>query len=215
MNDIRKTIGWADYSWNPFRGLCPVGCWYCYAARMYGRFGWEKGLTWNSSPLEKYGKVKQGARIFVCSTYEIFHPTIDGAMRDWVFKIIAEHPEQTFIILTKLPARIDRLMPPNVWLGVSVTGILDWERRVNILMRVDAPLRFVSMEPLLGNVPDFRPRPDWLIVGRLTGRGTINNPPADHLRIIRKQCEADHLPLYEKSNLRGILYGPLIQEFPR
>ena len=39
---MNKTkIEWCDYTLNPVKGLCPVGCSYCYARRLYRRFGWN------------------------------------------------------------------------------------------------------------------------------------------------------------------------------
>jgi len=32
MNPIKKSIGWADFSWNPVTG-CTHGCEYCYARK--------------------------------------------------------------------------------------------------------------------------------------------------------------------------------------
>ena len=40
---MNKTkIPWCDYTANPVKGLCPMACSYCYARRLYKRFGWDE-----------------------------------------------------------------------------------------------------------------------------------------------------------------------------
>lgn len=69
---------------------------------------------------------------------------------------------------------------PNVWLGVSVENRATLERLYD-LGRVPAAVRFISYEPALEAVGDFRlphfacnmglPNPDWIIVGGESGHG--------------------------------------------
>lgn len=85
-------------------------------------------------------------------------------------------PRRTFQLLTK---RADRLAvlapglvwPENVWMGVTVE---DNERlvRVDRLRTVSAAVRFLSVEPLLGPLPDLTlDGIDWVIVGGESGPG--------------------------------------------
>jgi protein gp37 len=212
VNNVKKSIGWADYSWNPIKGLCPVGCWYCYAKGFYNRFKLDPTPRLDLDALMSDPFPKKPSRIFVCSTFELFHPEADP-YRNNVFKVIGLYPEHTFIILTKLPERIDRPMPPNVWLGVSVTGVLDYWR-TGELRKYSATVRFASMEPLLHPVWSIPPV-DWLIVGRLTGHGKVDDPMLGILRRIAEESKKKGVPLFMKSNLAGIWPGPLIQEFPK
>ena len=65
------------------------------------------------------------------------------------------------MILTKRPENVDRLaparpgylrLPGNVWLGVSVED-QEWaDARISVLLTIQAAVRFVSAEPLLGPV---------------------------------------------------------------
>jgi protein gp37 len=214
-------IEWCDYTWNPIRGACPVGCAYCYARSIYNRFKLdptprldEKEL---SAPVDRFTKAKGRipdvpVRIFVCSTFDLFAAVADK-WRDRIFRVIESDTFDTFIILTKLPERIDRPMPSNVWLGVSVTDDHEW-RRFHALLGVEARVRFVSMEPMLGvTMPQLRP--DWMIIGRLTGHGKRFDPSRNLLESIRVECAAAEIPLFEKSNLAGLVDSPLIQEWPR
>lgn len=216
MNDVRKSIGWADYSWNPIKGLCPEECIYCYACRTYERFGWDKNITLVDDKIERYGRVPDGSRIFVCSTMELFHPDVPSSYRDYVFTTIVGHPEHTFIILTKRPEKIDRPMPKNVWLGVSITARIDvwrWEE----LQGHEATVKFVSFEPILGAVPYLDPLPDWAIIGRMTGHGRRYDPEIETLSDFYDIYVGlgPGIPIFVKHNLAGIWPGELIQEFPR
>src|SRR5665811_397827 len=62
----------------------------------------------------------------------------------------------TYQILTKRPNRMAEItasLPvlPNVWLGTSVENA-DYLGRISDLRQVNAVVRFVSFEPLLGSV---------------------------------------------------------------
>lgn len=232
MNKTR--IEWTDYTWNPIKGLCPVGCWYCYARKMYERFKWDPKVrldpesfgscqdfyTPNLTVYEKLEKIKFGSKIFICSTFELFHPQVPKVWKDAIFQATEENPHHTFQILTKMPENIDRSMPDNVWLGVSVTKSdeVGWNR-LSHLKESTARIKFVSFEPILGllnssiilNSVDF----DWFIFGRLTGygkkydfdkRGLICN--INTLKIGYKK------PVFLKDNLKDIWGEDLIQEFP-
>ena len=59
--------------------------------------------------------------------------------------------------------------PPNVWLGVSVENA-DYVTRIADLRKVPAAVRFLSVEPLLGPIPDLPLEGiHWVIVGGESG----------------------------------------------
>lgn len=211
-----KGIEWCDYTWNPIKGLCPVGCWYCYGRKIYQRFGMNPKVRLNLNELIMPFP-KKPSRIFVCSTFELFHPIADK-WRDEIFEIINLESRHTFIILTKMPERIDRPMPDNVWLGVSVSRRDDL-RRIDKLHEAKSRVRFVSYEPLLdddGAAPNgLLSGLDWVIVGKLTGHGHALDPSRDSVENIVKAAQLWDIPIFLKNNLREI-WGPnLIQEFPK
>lgn len=209
-------IEWCDWSWNPIKGLCPVGCWYCYARRMYERFGMDRTVRLDPDELVRPLVLGHPAKIFVCSTFEIFHPEVDH-YRDLIFQVIEDNPQHTFQVLTKMPERIDRAMPDNVWLGVTI-NYTDHagDERIVALMRAKASVKFVSFEPLLGNVDrTYIPRDlDWVIVGRLTGHGNKRNPPKPWIEEIVSNARKANAAIFLKHNLKEIWGEDLIQEFP-
>jgi len=234
----KSKIEWCNFSWNPVKGLCPEDCKtpdgksYCYARAMYRRFGWDEKISYDYAPLEAYGKIKSGSRVFVCSTFELFNERVDH-FRPSIFSTIESRPDLTFIILTKRPERIDRPMPDNVWLGVSCDGS-DWERddaRIEALEQMTtAKVKFISYEPLLGSprywghwTDDRIGGVQWIIAGKLTGRRpkdigcfkSYNDMVRGHIETLIVLARRDKIPLFLKDNLKDIWGGPLIQEYPK
>lgn len=209
---VRGPNGELGYSWNPIKGLCPVGCWYCYARKMYKRFKWSPEISLNTPT--GHWHVPDGSRVFVCSTMEMFHPRVPRRYRDYIFQEIGDYPKLTFIILTKMPELIDRPMPDNIWLGVSVTRMENISR-ISCLLDKKAKTKFISFEPLL----DYPALPahgiDWVIIGKLTGHGTKHDPPKRWIESLVDMARGLKYPVFLKNNLRDV-WGPnLIQEFPR
>ena len=221
---MNKTkIEWADYTWNPIKGLCPEACWYCYARRMYHRFrldNFYEHLEFHVTrgEIDKMGRLSP-SRIFICSTMEMFHPQVEAPWRDKIFQTIEMFPQHTFIILTKRPELIDRPMPDNVWLGVSVTGASTWEiYRTAALGRAKARIKFISFEPILGApwlLSAMPLRANWIIAGRLTGHGKKRDPHHSTIEAIVEYGRVNGIPVFLKNNLKDIWPGPLIQEYPQ
>lgn len=218
-----SSIGWTDYTWNPIKGMCPVNCKtpdgkeYCYARKMYKRFGWQRGLIFDWGEVHAPRKLKIPSKIFVCSTIEMFHPKIPKEYRDGIFRTIESCPQHTFQILTKFPENIDRAMPDNVWLGVTITGEND-EVRTDALIEAKARIKFISCEPMLLDCKDIIysfDDIDWLILGRLTGHGKKYDPACSILCDFVDATEEHNIPLFMKDNLKSSWgNAPLIQEFP-
>lgn len=173
----RTKIDWADYSWNPIKGRCPVKCWYCYARKLYDRFKWMEFLEADDfedeclitedmvfldepelesplllkQPRGQYGSWRgRPCRIFCGSTIELFHPQVRIYFQH-ILDIIIQCPQHTFIILSKRINEADAYtLPDNVWLGATVTGepMLDLNA-FNLTDRRSPRIRFLNFEPLL------------------------------------------------------------------
>ncbi len=207
-------IEWCDYSWNPITG-CRGGCEYCYARRIYRRFGLSFEPTWHEDEVYAPARLGKPARIFCCSVSDPFGEGVEPA---WVWDILdimhgtARH---TYYLLTKRPDRIAELVEgcyvspvdmPQLWLGVTVTCEADlW--RVARLICAPAAHRFISVEPLLGPV-DLTPalraikpiRPEWVIIGAQTGPGAR---PVDQHAVSRivQDCIQFGVPFFVKDNV--------------
>ena len=82
----------------------------------------------------------------------------------------------------------------NVWVGTSVEDQKRADERIQILLQVPATVRFLSMEPLLGEVklPAIMKKADWrelhwVIVGGESGPGARPMHP-NWARTIRDDC---------------------------
>jgi len=189
------SIEWTDATWNPVAG-CSVlspGCTNCYAMRMAARLEamgvakyrgltrrsgkrtvWTGRIRLDRGSLEAPLAWRKPRMIFVNSMSDLFHDDVPFAHVADVWSVMARAPRHTFQILTKRPerlvafaARLPKL--PNVWLGTSVESA-DYLHRIDTLREVDAAIRFVSFEPLLGPVgtADLADI-DWAIVGGESG----------------------------------------------
>jgi protein gp37 len=93
---------------------------------------------------------------------------------------------------------------PNVWLGVSVEHQDAAEERISHLLLAPAAIRFLSCEPLLGEidlpmVQAFGAAPgvriDWVIAGCESGPGA-RLCKVNWLRSLRDQCEDGGVPFF-------------------
>jgi protein gp37 len=85
----------------------------------------------------------------------------------------------------------------NVWLGVSVEND-DYGHRIEDLQATPATVRFLSLEPLLGPLPDLDlDGIHWVIVGGESGPGARPMAP-DWVRDIREQCRRAQVPFFFK-----------------
>ena len=117
---------------------------------------------------------KKPRRIFVNSMSDLFHEAVPAEFVGALWRAMQATPQHTYQILTKRPDRMAEItasLPvlPNVWLGTSVESA-DYLGRIDDLRKVDAAIRFVSFEPLLGSVAQADLSGiQWAIVGGESG----------------------------------------------
>ena len=214
-----KTDGRPGYSLNPVKGLCPVRCSYCYARRMYQRFEWNPEIRFDWSVANDVSKIKKPSKIFVGSTMELFGPWIKPEWMRLILELPKQHPQHTFIFLTKRPWELAQYVwPENCWVGASATNRSSFSDSVYYLNNVYAKVKFISMEPLLSQVsPAVIPLEGafikWIIIGAQTPLNEKTNPKREWIDEI--VCAADHAgcAVFEKDNLQPLL-GKLRQEWP-
>ena len=82
--------------------------------------------------------------------------------------------QHTFQVLTKRPGRAAAMnrrlnWTPNIWLGTSIESVR-WMQRLDQLLKTDAKIKFLSLEPLLGPLHEIQlDGVDWVIVGGESG----------------------------------------------
>ncbi|MBE9038610.1 phage Gp37/Gp68 family protein [aff. Roholtiella sp. LEGE 12411] len=85
---------------------------------------------------------------------------------------------------------------PNLWLGTSVENQQTADKRIPILLQIPAVVRFLSCEPLLGEI-DLKIIPNWVICG---GESGPNSRPChiEWLESIVRQCQASNTSVFVK-----------------
>ncbi|WP_448337561.1 DUF5131 family protein [Chloroflexus aurantiacus] len=205
-------IEWTEATWNPLTGCTKIspGCKHCYAERMALRLramGVEKyrngfTLTLHPDVLEEPLTWKKPRMIFVNSMSDLFHKDVPLAFIHQVFDVMRRASWHQFQVLTKRAERLSELAPlidwpANVWMGVSVEQAT-YTYRIDHLRQTNACIKFLSLEPLLGPLPDLNlDGIDWVIVGGESGP-RARPMQAEWVRDIRDQCIRAGVPFFFK-----------------
>lgn len=209
----QSSIEWTEMTWNPTTGCdkLSAGCKYCYAEVMTKRL--------QAMGLEKYGdgfKVirtheeelsrpftwRKPSVVFVNSMSDLFHIKVPLSFIQRVFNTMNRCPQHTFQVLTKRAELLEEysnqlIWTDNIWMGVSVED-QRVEYRIEHLRKCGAQVKFLSLEPLLGPLPNLNLTGiDWVIVGGESGR---KPRPMDSAWVvdIQQQCEAAGVAFFFK-----------------
>lgn len=191
-------IKWTNHTFNPWWGCFKVsdGCKHCYAEhlavnrrhmpiwgppatthrKMMSEDYWKQPIKWNRKAAE--AGVRE--RVFCASMADVFedHPEVVEA-RERLWKLIEQTPALDWLLLTKRPENIEKMlprrwehwqmvnekiervgMPRNVWLGTSAESDDEFLSRWPVLEHVGRQWwpsnLFLSLEPLLGPI-DIEP----------------------------------------------------------
>lgn len=198
-----ERMKWWNESFNFVRGCTPVSraCQWCYAKSNHERLRANPKVPSYNAPFHSVSVVKDMLNnppmarwakprlVFVNNLSDTFHPKVDTRHIVKLFEIMRRFNQHTFMLLTKRAARMEQVAryivddwPENVWAGVTIEGFAEIGR-IGWLMQVPAPVRFISWEPALNNLPErLRQAPgalekiDWIIAGGRTGPGSEPMP---------------------------------------
>jgi len=194
------------------------GCLNCYAARMAlrlekieeasgisgcgkytgtakkhnGRPVFTGTINLDQDALELPKRWRKPKLIFVNSMSDLFHDGVPEAFIRSVFKVMNDCPQHTFQVLTKRPERVLELHETlnwtnNIWMGTSVENAI-YVHRIHTLRKVQAKVRFLSCEPLIGPLNRLPLEGiHWVIAGGESGPGAR---PMESVWVerIRDQC---------------------------
>ncbi len=216
-NMENSNISWTDNTFSGWVGCTEVspGCSHCYARflveirRGRAKWGnqhprirqneqyWEKPLHWNKQA-EKDGR---RIKVFSASLSDVFDPMVEAAWLDDLFALIRRTPHLDWQLLTKRPQlalayskKIE--WPENAWIGTSIEN-QQYAYRAQIIAKILAPVRFLSVEPLLESVKLDLNGIDWAIIGGESGpyyRGMQKAWVLD----IQRQCREAEVPFFFK-----------------
>lgn len=157
-------------------------------------------------------------RVFCASLADVFDNEIDPNWRADLFNLIRETPNLDWLLLTKRIGNATEMIyqatlghyeqfsnfcPHNVWLGITVCNQTEADRDIPKLLSIPAPIRFLSIEPMLERVSlaqvvsaetgraliGVKKGIHWVICGGESGK---NARPmhTDWVRHLRDQCVA-------------------------
>lgn len=164
-------IEWASDSFNPWVGCEKVSpaCANCYAEGWAKRTGnpklwrgdrrvtadanWRKPLKWNREA-EESGEQRRVFCASLADVYEDRDDLVDPRARLW--ELVESTPALTWLMLTKRPENVVAMTPadllPRLWVGTTAENQEYLERRVVELVQIPSAIRFLSCEPLLGQL---------------------------------------------------------------
>ncbi len=209
-------IEWTDATWNPVTGCTKVGpgCDNCYAERFANRWRgipghpYEQGFDLRLWPerLQQPLRWKKPRMIFVNSMSDLFHKNVPIEFIDSVFATMETANWHVFQVLTKRSTLMRRYLhtryskvtvPPHIWTGVSVEN-KEHVSRIQHLKDINSPARFVSFEPLLGDLGDMDLNGiAWAIVGGESGPRARPMEREWAIRI-RNICARDNVEFFFK-----------------
>lgn len=215
-------IEWTNESWNPMTGCTKIssGCDHCYAytlAHSKTRKAYLRRLPLKDTPanrddpfaprfwperLEQPLRWKEPRRIFVNSMSDVFHAGFSLELIQRVFDVMNRAHWHQFQVLTKRPERAARYAAklkwtPNIWMGTSIENMVV-AHRADMLRNVPAHVRFISAEPLLGDLKELSLAGiHWVIGGGESGRGFRAPDPA-WARELRNLCRREGVSFFWK-----------------
>ncbi len=182
---------------------------------------WRKPLQWAKSA----HATGLRCRVFCASLADVFDNQVPPSWRMDLFALIENTPELDWLLLTKRPENIHKMVPlfwqgvmRNVWLGTTAEDQDNFDRRYIELANVPAQIHFISYEPAIGplSVRESYPFPDWVICG---GESGPNRRQMDErwARNLRDECAERSIPFFMKqmTGKTPIPEDLMVREFPR
>jgi protein gp37 len=231
----KSPIEWTEMTWNPVTGCTKVspGCKHCYAEVMARRLvamgssryldGFKVKLQRDLVDLPK--RWKSPRTVFVNSMSDLFHPDVPIDFIRSVFDTMRECPRHQFQVLTKRAERLVELAPhltwsPNIWMGVSIES-QKYAYRSRLLESVPAAIRFLSIEPMLGEIRDLPLQGiHWVIVGGESGH-KARAMERSWVQEVFHQCRKAEVPFFfkqwggvQKHRTGRKLFGRTYDEMP-
>lgn len=246
-------IQWCDATFNPWTGCTKISpaCDNCYARNLVeGRLQrsfddrirtaestWKQPRTWNRKA-ERDGVRR---KVFCASLADVFDNQVPEGWREDLFALIDATPWLDWLLLTKRPQNIAKMMPrfavpvwnegardygdepavrSNVWLGTTAEDNGRLWQRLPHLLSVPAAVHFLSCEPMLGRIDlpaadTYWHALDWVIAGNESGP---NRRPGnlDHMRSLRDQCAAAGMAFFGKQDdgKRPLPDDLMVRQFP-
>lgn len=174
-----SAIEWTDSTFNPWIGCTKISpaCDHCYAEALMDtrhhrvKWGgersrtsagnWQQPRRWQKQADAFFAEHGRRQRVFCSSLADVFDNQVPTEWRDDLWALIRDTPALDWLLLTKRPQNIEKMLPiypvwgeikGRVWLGTTVEDQKRANQNIPHLIKHDAAVRFVSIEPMLGPI---------------------------------------------------------------
>jgi protein gp37 len=130
---------------------------------------WRDPVRWNGAHEAFYAAHGRRQRVFCASLADVFDNEVPREWRADLFSLVRSSPNLDWLLLTKrignAKAMIEQAMRDqgddtenagwpwaNVWIGATVVNQAEADRDIPKLLEVPARVRFLSIEPMLGQI---------------------------------------------------------------
>lgn len=210
MNELKVT------SWNPFTGCRKISpaCDNCYAEGLaiklsnWKTSGYENAFQFtvhqnrlnNAAPLKR----KKPTLYFINNMSDTFHESAGLSAINQIIDIVNQCPQHNFYMLTKRSERMrsyffNKVVPDNLWLGVTVENQKHGLPRLKDLQAITAKNKHICCEPLLEDLGDINLSGISLVVGGGESAKDARKTDISWVDSLRLQCESQHVHFYWKS----------------
>jgi len=151
--------------------------------------------------------------VFVCDMSDLFGI---GIPEDWTRQILSEIEccdDCRFYLLTKQPQNLIKWspFPPNCYIGVTATNSSMFADACNYLSDIEAGVKYISFEPLLGHIHIQNCTQEdlggisWIIIGAQTKPTRL--PELSAVQEIVEAADRAGIPVFLKDNLKPLIFS--------
>jgi protein gp37 len=174
----RTRIEFGHRMWSVTEG-CLHGCSFCWSydgARRFRKGDFTPKLRPDRLQQPYRLRSKESLRILVSLQSDLFGSWVPSDYIRQVIEVAGNCPRHHFLFLTKNPARYAEFAwPANAWIGTSVETQEKANERIPLLLKADAKVKWVNVEPMLGPVDLSQ----WLYCYVCGNSGEMYNPVFD------------------------------------
>jgi len=179
----------------------------------YPRF-WPERLGEITNKLRRWGRNRivhahEPRGVFVCDMSDLFGT---GIPEEWTRRVLGKMQyakQDRFFLLTKQPQNLIKFspFPPNCWVGATVCTNGAMTLALEHLSNIQAKVKFISFEPLLGFIGmndhmNLKGIVDWVIIGAQTKPSVF--PKIEWVQEIVEAADKAGIPVFLKDNLYPI-----------
>lgn len=204
-----------------------------------------RDIRLHPSRLSYPSKLRKPSMIFLNSMSDLFHAEISFDVIRTIWDVMVTNPRHTYQILTKRPERLLEFckhesvrlfaegyekingwafeIPNFIWVGTSAETQKDMDERLPMLLRLNAKVKILSLEPLLSEIKipiDMLKQISWVIIGAESiGNAIGRECKLSWIKNLVDECETFGVPVFVKQihkEINGKLYlRKDIETFPK